>query len=55
MAKLHARGVLDEITHAEAHEDEQKAAVATHSAEEVAAEAVDVTSPTRETKRPNQG
>jgi hypothetical protein len=57
LSELRARGVLDEITHAEevkAHEDEQKAAVATPSAEEVAAEAVDVTSPTRETKKPRK-
>ena len=55
LTELRAHGVLDEIMHTKAHKDEKKAAMATHSAKEVAAEAVDVMSLTREMKRPNQG
>jgi hypothetical protein len=57
LADLRAQGVLDEIALAEevkAHEEEQKAAAAIPSAEEIAAEAVDATSPARETKKPRK-
>jgi hypothetical protein len=51
LTKLCARRVLDEIMPTKAHEDEQKAAMATHSGEEVMAEAVNITSPTREMEK----
>lgn len=57
VAELRARGVLDEIAHSEevvAHEDVQRAAAESPTAEEIAAAAVDGTSPTKETKKPRK-
>ena len=57
VAELRARGVLDEIAHAEevvAYEDGQRVATESPTAEEIAAAAVDGTSPTKETKKPRK-
>jgi hypothetical protein len=57
LTELRARGVLDVIALAEgvkAYEDEQTAAPATPDAEEIAAEVMGDTSPTRETKKPRK-
>ena len=54
LAELRARGVLDEIAHAEevvAHEDEQRATAESPTVEEIAATAVDGT---KETKKPRK-
>jgi hypothetical protein len=57
VAELRAQGVLDEIAQSEAvkvYEQEQKAAAAIPSAEEVAAGATEDASPTGETKKPRK-
>ncbi|KAI0308316.1 hypothetical protein B0F90DRAFT_1681863 [Multifurca ochricompacta] len=57
LEELRARGVLDEIAHLEevqVHEEEQKAVAPTPSAEEIAAEEAENTSPTGETKKPRK-